>query len=69
MIFKESYGNVLLSYLVDHYSVIYEIDYRYWQGSIVDFAKEVGATDLLFANNMAKISGGVLVAMLASITY
>ena len=66
---KESYGNVLLSYLVDHYSVIYEIDYRYWKGSIVDFAKEVGATDLLFANNMAMISGGVLVAMLASITY
>ena len=66
---KESYGNVLLSYLVDHYSVIYEIDYRYWKGSIVDFAKQVGATDLLFANNMAMISGGVLVGMLSSITY
>lgn len=66
---KESYGNVLLSYLVDHYSTIYEIDYRYWKGSIVDFAKQVGATDLLFANNMAMISGGVLVGMLSSITH
>ena len=66
---KESYGNVLLSYLVDHYSTIYEIDYRYWKGSIVDFARQVGADDLLFANNMAMISGGVLVGMLASITY
>jgi hypothetical protein len=66
---KESYGNVLLSYLVDHYSTIYEIDYRYWKGSIVEFAKQVGATDLLFANNMAMISGGVLVGMLSSITH
>ncbi len=66
---KESFGNVLLSYLVDHYSVIYEIDYRYWKGSIVDFAKQVSANDLLFANNMGMISAGVLVGMLTSITH
>lgn len=64
---KESYGNVLLSYLVDHYSVIYEIDYRYWKGNIVDFAKRVGANDVLFANNMTMISAGVLVGMLGTI--
>lgn len=69
IIVKESYGNVLLSYLVDHYSTIYEIDYRYWKGSLVQFAKQVGATDLLFANNMGMISAGVLVGMLSSITY
>ena len=65
---KESYGNVLLSYLVDHYSVVYEIDYRYWKGSVSDFAREVGATDVLFANNMTMISAGVLVGMLSSVT-
>lgn len=64
---KESYGNVLLSYLVDHYSTIYEIDYRYWKGNIADFALSVEADDLLFANNMTMISSGVLVGMLGSI--
>lgn len=64
---KESYGNVLLSYLVDHYSVIYEIDYRYWRGNIIDLAKEVGATDLMFANNMTMISSSGLIGMLSRV--
>ncbi len=29
IVVKESFGNALLPYLVDHYSKIYEIDYRY----------------------------------------
>ena len=64
---KESFGNVLLSYLVDHYSVIYEIDYRYWKGDITEFAQEVGATDLLFANNITMICTGTSVGVLGSI--
>ena len=68
ILIKESYGNVLLSYLIDHYSVIYEIDYRYWKGNIVDFAKEVNATDMMFANNMTMISSGLLVGYLSTIT-
>ena len=67
VVVKESYGNALMPYLVDHYSVIYEIDYRYWQGDIVDFALSVGATDLLFTNNLTMISAGVLVGMLSNI--
>ena len=64
---KESFGNVLLSYLVDHYSVIYEIDYRYWKGDLTEFAQEVGATDLLFANNITMICTGTSVGVLGSI--
>lgn len=67
VLIKESYGNVLLSYLVDHYSTIYEIDYRYWNGNIVEFVQSVGANDVLFANNMTMISAGVLVGMLGTI--
>lgn len=64
---KESYGNVLLSYFVDHYSTIYEIDYRYWTGNLVSFAQSVGANDVLFANNMTMISSSYLLGMLSSI--
>ena len=56
IIIKESFGNALLPFLVDHYSKIYEIDYRYWKGNVVELAKEVHAADLLFANNFMMIS-------------
>ena len=65
VVVKESYGNALMPYLIDHYSTIYEIDYRYWNGNIVEFAKEKGADDLIFANNVMMISADLLVAMLA----
>ena len=49
---KESFGNPLPAFLCDHYSTIYIIDYRSWYGNIIDFAREVHADDLLFANNI-----------------
>ena len=65
VVIKESFGNALMPYLCDHYSTLYEIDYRYWQGNIVDFCLQVGADDVTFANNMGMIRAAVLVAMLA----
>lgn len=67
IIVKESYGNALLPYLVDHYSTIYEIDYRYWTGDLVAYAKQVGADDLIFANNIMMINTGLLVGKLSKI--
>ena len=64
IVVKESFGNVLMSYLVDHYSTIYEIDYRYWSGDLVAFAKEVGADDIIFANNIGMIRSNYLVGLL-----
>ncbi len=65
VVVKESFGNALMPYMVDHYSVLYEIDYRYWEGNIAQFCLDVGATDLTFANNMGMIRASVLIAMLA----
>ena len=65
VVVKESYGNALMPYLIDHYSIIYEVDYRYWDGNLIDFAKEVGADDMIFANNLMMISSDLLVAKLA----
>lgn len=56
IIVKESFGNAMMAFLADHYSKIYEIDYRYYKGNVIELAKEVGATDLLFANNFMMIS-------------
>lgn len=65
VVVKESYGNALMPYLVDHYSTVYEIDYRYWEGDLVTFAREKGADDLIFANNIMMISTGLLVGGLS----
>ena len=65
IVVKESYGNALMPYLIDHYSTIYEIDYRYWNGNLVEFAKEKGADDMIFANNVMMISADLLLAKLA----
>lgn len=67
IVVKESFGNALLPFLVDHYSKVYEIDYRYWTGNLVSFSEEVGATDLLFANNIMMTSTGLLVGKLSKI--
>ena len=53
IVVKESYGNALMSYIADHYQTVYEIDYRYWNGSLEEFALEHGVTDVIFANNLA----------------
>ena len=67
IVIKESYGNALLPYLVDHYSTVYEIDYRHWKGDLVAYAQEVGADDILFANNVGMISSSSLVGKLGAI--
>lgn len=69
IIVKESFGNAMMAYLCDHYSTVYEIDYRYWKGNVVDFAKEVNATDLLFANNFMMISSSSNVGKLSMIVH
>ena len=67
VVVKESYGNALMPYLVDHYSTIYEIDYRYWNGDLVSFTKEKQADDLIFANNLSMIGSNYLIGELAKI--
>ncbi|MBQ1892600.1 MAG: hypothetical protein II155_00685 [Clostridia bacterium] len=67
IIVKESYGNALMPLLVDHYSKVYEVDYRYWKGNLIDLANEVNATDLIFANNFTMISGRSMIGKISLI--
>lgn len=50
-VFKESYGNAFVPYLVDSFDEIYVIDIRYFGRNAVDYIKEKGITDVLFINN------------------
>ncbi|MCD7730608.1 MAG: hypothetical protein LUI05_03820 [Oscillospiraceae bacterium] len=51
VVFKESYGNAFIPYLVNNFEEIYVIDIRYFGANAVDYIKRIGATDVLFINN------------------
>lgn len=53
MIIKDSFGNALPGYLFYSFSDIYVVDFRYFQKNIVDYVRENGITDILFANNIS----------------
>lgn len=67
VVVKDSFGNPMMSYLVDHYSTMYEIDYRYWDGNLIEFAKHVGADDLIFMNCLSLICSSYTIGSLAGI--
>lgn len=52
VMFKESYGNAFAPYLIDSFDEIYVIDIRYFGRNAVQYIKDVGATDVLFINNV-----------------
>lgn len=67
IVVKESFGNAMMSYFVDHYSTVYEIDYRHWNGDLVQFAREVGADDIIFANNIGMVRSSTLIGKMSNI--
>lgn len=67
IVIKESFGNALMPFLVDHYQTVYEIDYRYWEGNLAEFAKEVGADDVILANNMSMLRNDMLIGFLSEV--
>lgn len=57
MIIKDSYGNALVPCLTQSFSEIWVVDMRYFEPSAIEFAKEHGITDLLFAMNSFSATG------------
>ena len=51
MIFKESYGNAFVPFLVSNYDTVYVADIRTFPFNAVTFAKENGIKEVLFINN------------------
>lgn len=58
VIFKDSYGNALVPCLTSSFENIYICDMRYFELNAIDFCKQVGCTDLLFAMNTFSATGG-----------
>lgn len=61
VIFKESYGNALAPYFVNGFDEIYVIDIRYFGVNAADYIKSVGATDVLFVDNIFAANTSTLI--------
>lgn len=48
---KESFGNAFAPFLINHYEKVYIIDQRYFERPLIEFIKQEGINELLFANN------------------
>lgn len=66
VVVKESFGNVFIPYLVNHYQTVYVVDYRYYSGSIADLAAEKGAKDVILVNNISMTRNEELINDLAN---
>ena len=60
IVVKESFGNALVPFLVDHYEYVYVVDYRYFTSvthkTLAEFAKEKSCPTVLFINNLTATS-------------
>ncbi|MBR4100584.1 MAG: hypothetical protein IKK51_01735 [Oscillospiraceae bacterium] len=58
MIIKDSYGNALVPCLTQSFSEIWVADMRYFEPGVIDFVRQHGITDVLFAMNTYSATGG-----------
>lgn len=52
LVFKDSYGNAFVPYLVEHYSTIIVVDPRYIYFDVYEHLKDYPLTDIIFVNNL-----------------
>ncbi|OGO87661.1 MAG: hypothetical protein A2Y15_06635 [Clostridiales bacterium GWF2_36_10] len=57
IIFKESYGNALVPFLIGSFEQVYVVDIRYFEFDVLDFIKENGITDVCFSLSAFSIVG------------
>ena len=53
LVLKESLGNALVPFLVDHYQTVHVIDYRHYKGSLSSFLEENQVDDIIFLNYLS----------------
>ena len=62
IVFKESYGNAFIPFLVPNYETVYVADIRSFPYNSIDFIKENGITEVLFLNNIMSSNTSARVA-------
>ena len=53
IVIKESYGNAFVPFLIPHYSTIYVIDPRHYDGTLSEFSSDKNIDDVIFIANIS----------------
>ena len=53
IVVKESFGNCFIPYLVNHYKKVYVVDYRYYDSTVTQLARDKGVDDVICVNNIS----------------
>ena len=53
VVIKESYGNAFVPFLIPHYSTIYVIDPRHYDGTLSEFTSDKQIDDVVFVANIS----------------
>lgn len=61
LVLKESYGNVFIPFLVDHYQTVYAVDFRYSDMNILDYVKQHNIQDLILLNNISIVANTTII--------
>ena len=57
LIVKDSYGNAVIPCLLNSFEQVDMVDMRYFKGSVSEYAKENGMTDIVFIMNTFSATG------------
>jgi hypothetical protein len=52
LVIKNSYGNPFSTFMAAHYEQVFIVDYRYYNGGLLDLIKENKITDVVFINGV-----------------
>jgi hypothetical protein len=56
MVIKDSYGNPFATFLAAHYERVFIVDYRYYEGSVLELIEKNNISELVFAHNLYVIN-------------
>ncbi len=62
LVIKESYGNALVPFLVDHFQYVYVVDYRHYTGTVTELVNKKNIQNVIMINNVVATSGSGPVA-------
>ncbi len=66
-VFKESYGNAFVPYLINGFDEIYVIDIRYFKKGAAQYLKDKKVTDVIFINNVFAANTSSLIGKIENI--
>lgn len=69
VIIKNSYGNPFSTYFTANYETVFVVDYRYYNGSLVDLVKENKIDDVIFLNGVFSANTTWHIKMMGKIAH